>query len=410
MASKPTTPGPDLARKTIKIAPIKVARIIGRLNVGGPARQACFLHQSLPNNFQTVLITGRLNAGEGDMSYLLRTQQGVYWVSSMSRPVRFFSDLVSAWRIFRILRRERPDIVHTHTAKAGAVGRVAALLAGVPRIVHTYHGNVFRGYFGPAVTRAYIQIERLLNRFTSRVIAISESQARELGVEYKVAATGKIRIIRTGFDLPPSPNDDLRRQARAALNIADRDFIVLWAGRFVPIKNVGLLVDVIARAREEAPELRFLVAGDGAERSKFDQLQPASNFTLLGWQNDLSNYYAACDAVLLTSINEGTPAILVEGMAAARPFVTTNVGGIEDLAAGPVTSTETGSRQAQNGFLVPGNADASAILSCLKQLAQSPELRKTMGGAGRDLVISRHSSQRLRQDIESLYLELMADA
>src|SRR5579864_4444953 len=118
---------------------IKIARIIGRLNVGGPARQACFLHQNLSDTFQTLLITGRLDAGEGDMSYLLQSERGVYWVGSMSRPVKFFSDLASAWKIFRILRRERPDIVHTHTAKAGAVGRLAAVLARVPRIVHTYH-------------------------------------------------------------------------------------------------------------------------------------------------------------------------------------------------------------------------------------------------------------------------------
>src|SRR5579872_7611237 len=194
----------------------KIARIIGRLNIGGPARQACYLHENLAEKFDTVLIAGRIDTHEGDMSYLLTSNKGVYWIGSMSRPVRLFSDLASAWAIFRILRKERPDLVHTHTAKAGAVGRFAAVLARVPKIVHTYHGNVFRGYFSPAVTRVYIWIERLLNRCTSRVIAISESQARELGEEYKVAAADKIRIIRTGFDLPPIPGAEIRRSARAA--------------------------------------------------------------------------------------------------------------------------------------------------------------------------------------------------
>jgi len=149
---------------------LKVARIIARLNIGGPAIQACYLHQALRPEFDTVLITGRLDEGEGDMSYLLKSDDGVQWLGTMSRPVRIWSDITSLFRLVRILRRERPDIVHTHTAKAGTIGRVAALFAGVPVLVHTYHGHIFRGkYFGPAVTRVFLAIERfgVADDFTS---------------------------------------------------------------------------------------------------------------------------------------------------------------------------------------------------------------------------------------------------
>src|SRR3954470_20928937 len=162
------------------LAPLKVVRIIGRLNVGGPARQACLLHERLRPELQTVLVTGRPDSGEKDMSYLLASSDGVHSIESMSRPVRFFSDLRSLVAIYRILRREKPDIVHTHTAKAGTLGRIAAVLARVPVRVHTFHGHVFAGYFGRFKTRAYLSIERLLARFTTRIVTVSEGQAVEL--------------------------------------------------------------------------------------------------------------------------------------------------------------------------------------------------------------------------------------
>src|SRR3954468_9921040 len=172
--------------------PLKVVRIIGRLNVGGPARQACLLHERLRPEFQTVLVTGRPDSGEKDMSYLLSSSEGVYSVDSMSRPVRFVSDLRSLAAIYRILRREKPDIVHTHTAKAGALGRCAAILARVPVRIHTFHGHVFAGYFGTFKTRVFLAIERFLARFTTRIVTVSEGQARELSEIYMIAPRAKI--------------------------------------------------------------------------------------------------------------------------------------------------------------------------------------------------------------------------
>src|SRR5690348_8109779 len=145
----------------------KIVRIIGRLNVGGPARQACFLHEALRGNFDTVLIAGHLDEQEGDMSYLLTSEEGVRWIGSMSRPDRLWSDFLAFLHIVRILRMEKPHLVHTHTAKAGALGRLAATLLRVPIRVHTYHGHVFHGYFGPLQTRIWLTIERTLNRITT---------------------------------------------------------------------------------------------------------------------------------------------------------------------------------------------------------------------------------------------------
>src|SRR3954468_10940122 len=179
--------------------PLKIVRIIGRLNVGGPARQACLLHERLRPEFETVLITGRPDAGEKDMSYLLESSEGVHLINSMSRPVRFFSDLRSLVAIYKILRREKPDVVHTHTAKAGTLGRIAAILARVPVRVHTFHGHVFSGYFGGFKPRLYLALQTGLARFTTRIVTVSEVQADELAGKYKVAARVKIQVIRNGF-------------------------------------------------------------------------------------------------------------------------------------------------------------------------------------------------------------------
>src|SRR3954468_5707491 len=249
--------------------PLKIVRIIGRLNVGGPARQACLLHERLRPEFETVLITGRPDKGEEDMSYLLQSHEGVHWIDSMSRPVRFFSDLRSLIAIYRILRREKPDIVHTHTAKAGTLGRVAAILAGVPVRVHTFHGHVFAGCFGRFKTRAYLGIERLLARFTTRIVTVSEGQAVELADVYRIALRSKIQVIRNGFEWRDSARS--RAEIRAELKIADNQVAVLWMGRMVPIKGIELLADIIRMAQQN-PSFAFLIAGDGPERARFEEL------------------------------------------------------------------------------------------------------------------------------------------
>jgi glycosyltransferase involved in cell wall biosynthesis len=385
----------------------KLVRIIGRMNGGGPARQVAFLHRALRDSFDTRLIVGAIEDGEQDMRYLLPDATGVIEVPSMSRSVKGWSDLVSLARITRILLREKPDIVHTHTAKAGVIGRIAALLSGVPVRIHTYHGNIFHAYFGKTATRLIMATERLLNRFTTRVIAISDSQAEELAERFSVARRQQIVIVRNGFDLRPLTDlDKLRGQARLHFHLRDEDRLVVWAGRLVPIKNLPLLLEVVGLARR-LPWVKFLVAGDGPLRQHVETASHiGGNLQVLGWQKDIKPLLAAADMVLLTSRNEGTPAFLIEAMAAGKPFIATAVGGVVDLAEPPLREISQHCRAAANGFLT--SADPQTILSCIEQLASSPELAAKMGAAGRSFALANHAQERLAEEITDLYQQLLA--
>lgn len=385
----------------------KLVRIIGRMNGGGPARQVAYLHRALRGSFDTRLIVGAIEDGEQDMRYLLQDATGVVEIPSMSRSVKGWSDLVSLVRITRILLREKPDIVHTHTAKAGVIGRIAALLSGVPIRIHTYHGNVFHDYFGKTATRLILATERWLNRITTRVIAISASQAEELAERFHVARRQQIAMVRNGFDLRTLADlDKLRGQTRRRMNLSDDDRLVVWAGRLVPIKNLPLLLEVVGLANR-LPQVKFLVAGDGPLRQ---QVETAShlwgNLQFQGWQKDIKPLLAAADMVLLTSRNEGTPAFLIEAMAAGKPFIATAVGGVVDLAKPPLREISKDCRAAANGFLT--SADPQAILSCIEKLASSPELAAKMGAAGRSFALANHAQERLAEEITDLYQQLLA--
>src|SRR6202521_4813096 len=205
----------------------KVVRIIARLNVGGAARQVCSLHEKLAGPFETRLIIGCLATGEQDMSYLLPSEHNVYRLPQMSREVSLWRDGFALWQIFKFLRRERPQIVHTHTAKAGVLGRMAAWLAGVPVVVHTYHGHVFHGYFSAAKTRMYLAVERLMGRLSTRVIAVWESQREELSMKYRVAPPEKVTVVHNGFELGHFSCGS-REDARRALGFGEDDFLVAW--------------------------------------------------------------------------------------------------------------------------------------------------------------------------------------
>lgn len=383
----------------------KLVRIIARLNVGGAAQQVCMLHERLSTTFDTYLITGSLAEGEHDMSYLLSSERNVLRLPRMSREISW-SDALTFWKIYRFLRRVRPEIVHTHTAKAGAVGRFAAWLARVPVIVHTYHGHVFHGYFSPMKTRALLSIERFLGRISTRIIAISESQRQDLALKYKVAVPEKISIIQNGFDLTRFSQGS-REEARASLGLGDDEFVVTWAARLAPVKDVELLASVVKKAAESTRRFRFLVVGDGTERGKLESLTSGcANVNLLGFRADMETIWRASDAALLTSLNEGTPTALIEAMAARVPFVATNVGGVQDVAAGDFQKLpgEMG-LQAANGFLTVRTTEA--LMYCLDALAGNSQLRTEMGGAGYSFATQRFSTSRLITDLTELYQNLL---
>jgi glycosyltransferase involved in cell wall biosynthesis len=366
------------------------------------------LHEKLPPQFESYLITGSLAEGEHDMSYLLSSDKNVMHLPKMSREISLFGDAVTFWKIYRFLRKVRPEIVHTHTAKAGALGRFAAWLAGVPIILHTYHGHVFDGYFSPFATRIFLALERGLGRISTRIIAISESQLLDFALKYRVAPAKKISVVYNGFDLERFVQGD-RQESRKKLGLKQDDFVVAWVGRLVPVKDMDLLASVIIKAAEKNLRFRFLIVGDGTERAKLESLlQGSRNVELMGWQSDLKAIWQAADAALLTSRNEGTPTALIEAMAAGAPFVATNVGAVKDVAIGEMRELpEQMGLQAANGFLTARTPEA--LLHCLETLANDEQLARRMAIEGRNFVLERFSTTRLITDLTALYHTLLSE-
>jgi glycosyltransferase involved in cell wall biosynthesis len=321
-------------------------------------------------------------------------------VPSLGPSLRPDRDALALARIARIARSFRPDIVHTHTAKAGFIGRVAALAALRPRpvIVHTFHGHVLEGYFGPARSRLYRVLEAALARRSDRLVGVSEATVDDL-VRLGVAKRERFRVIPLGLDLEPfaDPDEAAGQELRRSLGIGDADVVVTFVGRLVAIKQVDLLLRGFARARAGAP-LRLLVVGDGELRSRLEALSRELGIDrgveFLGYRRDLPAIAAATDIAALTSANEGTPVSLIEAAAAGRPAVASRVGGVPDV----VTS--------ESGVLVaPG--DVEGLAAALSRLATDPNLRTRMGATARERTLQRFSASRLVADVEALYEELL---
>jgi glycosyltransferase involved in cell wall biosynthesis len=297
------------------------------------------------------------------------------------------------------MRRERPHIVHTHTATAGLLGRLAARLAGVPVILHTFHGHVLRGYFGPIRSKALVWMERFLARLSDRIVTVSEGQRQELA-GYGIAALEKITVVPLGFEL-----EDLlacqsyRGELRRELGLGDENKLVGIVARLVPIKNHRLFLQAAQVVAEAIPQARVLVVGDGELREELEAyahdlgLDGKALFT--GWRRDLPRLYADLDVVALTSINEGTPVSLIEAMAAAVPVVATAVGGVPDV----VVDGET-------GYLVK-EGDVKGMAEAIMELLRDPKKARQMGQQGRETVYPRFASQTLIANAEGLYVDLL---
>lgn len=378
---------------------IRVARIITRLNVGGPAIQAMLLTGRLdPERFETLLVCGRVGAAEGDMLEL-RREPGVAPIvlRALGRGISPFDDVRAFLGIVAVLRAFRPHIVHTHLAKAGLLGRLAAALLGVPVVVHTFHGNVLRGYFGAAKSGLFLRLERLLARLSTRVIAISERQADELRA-LRIAAEPRLVRIPLGLDLAPfldPPAGRLRRE----LGLDGAVPLVGIVARLVPIKAVDVFLRAAALIVATNPAARFVIVGDGEERERLrplaDGLGLRERIHWLGWRADLPALYTDLDVVVLTSQNEGTPVSLIEALAAGRAVVATEVGGVPDVVVPP-----------ERGVLVP-DGDHGAVARAVLDLLADPDRRRAMGAAGRAAVYPEYDSATLVGRIERLYLGLV---
>jgi glycosyltransferase involved in cell wall biosynthesis len=382
-------------------SPIRVARVIGRLNIGGPAQHVIYLTAGLPRaRFESVLLCGREAPSEGSMRALAaRWAVRPIAVPGLGRRVSPVDDMRSLVFLTRFFRSFRPHIVHTHTAKAGALGRLAAWLTGVPVVVHTYHGHVFHGYFSRPMTSLFLAVDRMLARSTSRLLAVSESVKREL-IRYRIGGPGQVTVQPLGLDLTAFLGCQVHGgELRRELGVDSRRPLVGIVARLVPIKRHEDFIAASALLAARIPEARFLVIGDGERRTELEVLVRKKGLgervRFLGWRHDLDRIYADLDVVVLTSANEGSPVSLIEAMAAGRPVVATEVGGVPDLVEHGV-----------NGVL--GRAgDPSATAEAIAALLADPERRRVMGEAGRKRVRDAYTIDQLVSDMDRLYTELL---
>jgi len=397
---------------------IKIVRILARLNIGGPAIHAVLLTEGLNDDTaRSILVTGKIGSAEGDMLYFAR-QHGVtpVVIPELGRKISWRDDLVALWKLYRLLAKERPDVVHTHTAKAGSLGRLAAILAGVPVRIHTFHGHVFHGYFGRLTTKLFIVIERILALFTTRIVAISEAQRFDLLCRYRIASAEKFSVIPLGLDLTSFLGNETRTtpMPSATGSVATLGFV----GRLVPVKNPCMALNVLAKLARNplVPRVRLVMVGDGALRTLLQEqvcrLGLETQVVFTGWKRDLAGVYADMDLIVMTSVNEGTPVVLIEAMAAGRPFIATRVGGVVDLVVGTETvfRGETGQPLFSvfaNGILTESD-DEEGFAAAVAFLLQDRELMKKMGREGRNFVKVRFSKERLVRDISALYRESLA--
>jgi glycosyltransferase involved in cell wall biosynthesis len=381
---------------------MKIVRIIARLNVGGPAIHVILLtHEFRKRGYESLLVAGPVPETEGTMEYYAaKWNVTLVRIPELVRPLSLGNDLVAFWKIFRLLRRERPDIVHTHTAKAGTLGRAAAILVGTPVILHTFHGNVFDGYFSLAQTRLFLFIERLLARFTDRIISVSKSQTDELIQRHKIAQPDKFEIVRLGIDLDAFREVEVDNHSETG-DRKNYPLVIGWVGRFTEIKDPLFFVDFAAAMQTSGAPAKFLMVGDGhlrqAIEARISEYGLQAHFTLSGWQQEMAGIYSRIDLMVLTSLNEGTPVTMIETMATGRPFVAFNVGAMPDLVTGTPQRYE-GFDIFDNGILV-GPRDVGTFARAVGLLSQDPNRRVHMGQVGKAFAFENFSKERLIQDI-----------
>lgn len=370
----------------------KVVRLITRLNVGGPARQALLLTRDLADRFDTVLAAGRATDVEGE---LLDEAVPVHRVP-LVRPTDPTNDSRALVAVRRLLIETRPAILHTHMAKAGTIGRMAArTVASRPRTVHTFHGHVLDGYFRPSTQRAFIEVERRLARTTDVLIAVSP-EIRDALLDLRIGRPAQFHVVSLGFDL--SRFLAVERPAgalRARLGLPADVPLVGIVGRLVPIKDVATMLAAMA----ELPAAHLAVVGDGELRPALEaaarQLGVAGRVHFTGWWADVAEAMSDLDVVALTSRNEGTPVALIEAQAAGRPVVATDVGGVRHVVG-----------DGEGGYLVaPG--DVTALADRIGRLVADPGLRGEMGAKGRASIRHRFGKESLLDAIADIYIDLL---
>ncbi len=373
---------------------IRVLRLIARMNVGGPARIVADLMDDLdPERFDQRLLTGRVGDDEIDELELRPRAFASTHVDGLGRAPNPLADPQALVRVVSEIRGFRPHIVETHTAKAGVIGRLAAFATRTPVTIHVFHGHLLHGYFSPGVTRAVVLTERALASRTTAIVTVGR-QVRDELLSAHIGRLSQYDVIAPGVEIT-APLD--RAAARLRLGLPSDGVVVAFVGRLAGVKRPDRFARVAARVAAERPDVHFVVAGDGVGlgdlRSAAAVAPLTGRMTLLGWRADVTDVYAACDLVLLTSDNEGMPLSLVEAAAAGRPAVATRVGSTSEVVVdgrtGLVCATDEG-------------ALARAVLA----LSADRDTRETMGKAALDDARRRFSRRGMVSEMASLYERL----
>jgi glycosyltransferase involved in cell wall biosynthesis len=394
---------------------MKILRILNRLNVGGPTLNVAYLSKYISSKYHTKVLAGYKELFEGSSEYMLQDLDINYeYVPGMYRSIDFKKDYTAFKFIQKSVREYKPDIVHTHAAKAGVLGRLAAYHnKNRPKaIIHTYHGNVFDGYFSPIKTKIFLGIERYLASISNAIIAISEQQKNDLVNKYRIAPANKVYVIRLGFDLDKfmQNNEEKRALFRRFYSIDDNEVVITITGRLTAIKNHFLFIESIKLLRELNPAIKFkaFIVGDGellqqlidrVREAGFSYCKPndtnySADVFFTSWRKDIDVINAGSDIIALTSLNEGTPVSIIEALASQKAVVCTNVGGVKDV----VKHEYSGLLSEQNG------ADFSKRLN---QLVSSREIREDLGANGKKFVVENYSYFRLVRETEDLYKFLL---
>ena len=373
---------------------VRVLRIIARMNVGGPAVQVSGLMRGFDQQlFEQALLTGYCAADEADYLEKVATDVMAIRIDGLGRSIKPRADLTALFAIVKEIRCFRPDVIHTHTAKAGVVGRIASILSGQKSIrIHTFHGHLLQGYFGPGKTKLVILVEKFLAHFTHQLLAVGKQVQDDL-IAAGIGNSNKFAVMPPGLQLTKVPS---RHDARIKLGMGQNEIYCAFIGRITQIKRPDRFLDVLAKVKADGINVKFIVAGAG-EQLKYCQDRVTNEnlpVTFLGWREDIEVVLAASDFVILTSDNEGTPLSLIQAGMVGIPVVATNVGSTNEIVVNGKT-----------GFLT--DLSVGELASAVTKLAENSDLRAQMGAAGQDYTLARYGVERLVKDHQDLYLRLL---
>jgi len=394
----------------------KVLRIINRFNLGGPTYNAAYLTKYLEPKYETMLVGGAKDPSEANSDYIVRNL-GIepIIIPEMQRSLSVQQDWIAYQKLKTIIKDFNPDIVHTHASKAGALGRLAAHKLGVPVIIHTFHGHVFDAYFGSAQANFYKMVERVMAKYSTQIIAISDQQKDDLVTKYRICNQDKVSVINLGFDLSKfQENQEFKRaHFRQKYQVTDDEIAIAITGRLVPIKNHAMFIDVVRKVLDNTTKkVRFFIVGDGEERGNIETKLTQCNIeycdalksispkpvTLTSWIKDVDVVNAGVDMVVLTSLSEGTPVSLIEAQASNKPIVSTNVGGISNIVIPNKTA------------LLANTHDVEMFSTHLLSIIEDPQLRQKMSEQGWNFVRDKFHYTRLVNEMDELYTELLSNA